>query len=435
MDGDNPPRRARNENANRSKVVIVFVFILRFFEIFLMFIKSIVAEIATWSQHCMGVLLADPLLWISFQMTGTRRSHVTTQNYRKTLVNLISIISLIVSLPLMYTYFDIPVLQPRSISIPHTSNNSNAMANLLRAMPSEKLESWDTLMDEFRHMWKTLESDGHNLQQQIKSLQSELYTHQGVYESTQGNVWSELLDKQTQINQLKKSLEKIVVKEMNNLELDENDIASLEQLFRGVSGSLNAQQIELLIQSALEKYHQDVLNAADYALISRDASILYSITSPTYYHSPAWQQSIFRFVGLVLDSNSPELAISPQTHVGKCWSMEGNNGTLGIVLSEPIMIDGITIEYPSRSLMKDNMQHAPQSIELLGIENYPKRPRKMKSLGAIEYDVSADATIQTFQIDSLDTYKAVQIKVHSNWGSLNYTDIYRIRIHGQPHLI
>ncbi|KAI9260408.1 UNC-like C-terminal-domain-containing protein [Helicostylum pulchrum] len=219
---------------------------------------------------------------------------------------------------------------------------------------------------------------------------------------------------------------------MNNLELDENDIESLEVLFRGVSSSLDTQQVKTLIQSALEKYHQDVLNTADYALKSRQASILYSITSPTYYHSPAWQQSVFRFVGLVPNNNSPELAISPQTHVGECWSMEGNSGTLGIVLSEPITIDGITIEYPSQNMMKDDMQHAPRSIELLGIENFPKRPRKMKSLGTIEYDVYGDSTVQTFKIKPGDVYKAVQINVRSNWGSLNYTDIYRIRIHGQP---
>ncbi|KAI8095438.1 UNC-like C-terminal-domain-containing protein [Thamnidium elegans] len=427
--------RVQNDNNVQEERPTIFMFIIPFFQLVFYLLRDSCILIGAWTQQRLAILLIDPLLWIVFRITGSHRpSDAARRNYRTTIIIIVSFISLIVSLVLIFTFFDLPTPQFKSTSVP-PSNNSNAMSNLLRSMPTQKLENWESFMDEFRHMWQTLESDGNNLQLQIKNLQSELYTHQGVYESTQGKVWSELMDKQSQINLLKNSLEKILVNEMNNLELDEYDIESLEALFRGVSSSLNTQQVESLIQSALEKYQQDVLNKADYALKSRHASILYSITSPTYYHSPAWQQSIFRFVGLVLDSNSPELAISPQTYVGECWSMEGNSGTLGIVLSEPIIIDGITIEYPSQNMMKENMQHAPRSVELLGIENYPKRPRKMKSLGTVEYNTSGDSTIQTFKVRSSATYKAVKIKVHSNWGSLDYTDIYRIRIHGLPKLI
>jgi hypothetical protein len=60
---------------------------------------------------------------------------------------------------------------------------------------------------------------------------------------------------------------------------------------------------------------------------------------------------------------SPELAILPQTHVGECWSMFGNAGTLGIQLGNPIIIQSITADYPSCEVMLSKIENAPRNME------------------------------------------------------------------------
>lgn len=68
--------------------------------------------------------------------------------------------------------------------------------------------------------------------------------------------------------------------------------------------------------------------------------------------------------------NSPEMALTPQTHYGECWCMDGDQGSLGIALSEPIVVKTITIEYPYVTF--GQAQYAPKEMDLYGIENYPK---------------------------------------------------------------
>ncbi|KAI9356432.1 UNC-like C-terminal-domain-containing protein [Pilaira anomala] len=329
------------------------------------------------------------------------------------------------------------------IKIPNTSS-----FHLFPTTHIPTINNWPDLMEQIKQIWSRLEGDGNHLQQQVSRLQSEFNHHLQVHDLDQEKVWSELQNKQTQLNLLQQFI---------NRKLDTSTTTKEQQQQQQVPpassadeknslvpaalppvdnpNDLDTEQIKSLIQSAIYKYHQDILDEADYALKTRHASILYSLTSATYYHAPAWQQSIFRFVGLVTESNSPELAISSQIDVGRCWSMDGNQGTLGIVLSEPIFIDGISIEYPSPNLLHHRMEHAPRSIELLGISNYPKRPSQLVSLGIVEYDIfHNDSTVQTFRIyhEEKSLFKAVQVRVHSNWGSSEHTDIYRVRIHGQP---
>lgn len=331
----------------------------------------------------------------------------------------------------------LPLTMP--IKIPNTSSFP-----LFSSTHIPTINNWPDLMEQIKQIWSRLEGDGHNLQQQVSRLQSEFNHHLQVHDLDQEKVWSELQNKQTQLNLLQqfinRKLDTTTTKEQQApppASADEKNALVPAALPPVVDDTkdLDTEQIKSLIQSAIYKYHQDILDEADYALKTRHAAILYSLTSATYYHAPAWQQSIFRFVGLVAGTNSPELTISSETDVGRCWSMDGNQGTLGIVLSEPIFIDGISIEYPSPNLLHNRMEHAPRSIELLGISNYPKRPSQFVSLGLVEYDIyHNDSIVQTFRIyhEEKRLFKAVQVRVHSNWGSSEYTDIYRVRIHGQP---
>lgn len=208
----------------------------------------------------------------------------------------------------------------------------------------------------------------------------------------------------------------------------------LDQYRRGSkTGGEMAITLEELIDKAISKYHQDVLNTADYSLESRGARIIHSITSPTYHRLPAWLQSVRQAAGLSVVSNAAEMALKPQTHAGECWSMYGNQGSLGIALSEAVIVQGVSIEYPSLEIMTDKMKNAPKEMELYGIKNYPKDLEERVLIGLMQYDINKDKSIQTFDlVNPTEVYSAVLLLIKSNWGSLEHTDIYRVRIHGLP---
>jgi hypothetical protein len=233
-----------------------------------------------------------------------------------------------------------------------------------------------------------------------------------------------------------------------------NDIVH-KNMVESINSALNKYHEDLLrllpilindiVNSKISKYyHQDVLNTADFALGYRGARIIYSLTSDTYHPLPAWLQSLRYFAGLPDDIyyHGPEMALTPQAHAGECWYMYDQEGTLGIRLSKPIIVKAVTVEYPSPNVMLDEMQSAPKEMELFGIPNYPSSTEEQVSLVKFQYDINTSSSIQTFDMpvnidgsgssDRGQVFQAVLLKIHSNWGNKERTDIYRVRIHGVP---
>lgn len=190
-----------------------------------------------------------------------------------------------------------------------------------------------------------------------------------------------------------------------------------------------------LIQAAVRTYHQDVLNTADFALESRGGRILHSKTSATYQPLSFLLQRLFKSLGLSIWEHPPELAIRANTNVGDCWTMAGSEGTLAILLSQPIHIQSVTIDHPSRELLLDGIHSAPKDLEFFGLSSYPPNDQFYTPLGSVRYDIENNSSnIQTFdlQIHPTQASRAVLVKVNTNWGNPDHTDIYRIRIHGLP---
>ncbi|KAI8057399.1 UNC-like C-terminal-domain-containing protein [Thamnidium elegans] len=192
--------------------------------------------------------------------------------------------------------------------------------------------------------------------------------------------------------------------------------------------------IEDTVDDALATYHQDALNKADFALSSRGASTLVTLTSSSWSPLPAWTQGLYRFAGLPFITSSPEIAISPNNHVGECWYMYGDTGTLGISLSEEIRVKGIAIEYPSKEVIND-MSSAPKDVQVFGIQDFYKNTERWFLLGDFKYDINKGESIQLFDTIDLQTlFKVVVVKVRSNWGHAEHTDLYRVRVHGEPRI-
>ncbi|CEP19982.1 hypothetical protein [Parasitella parasitica] len=226
-----------------------------------------------------------------------------------------------------------------------------------------------------------------------------------------------------------------IVSKETLLSLITNDLVSRSKGKKG--NSTGALSLSQLVASAVEKYHQDMLDSADFALASRGAHIIFSKTSPTYESLSPWIQRLRKAAGLAVIAHPPILAIRPETHVGECWSMAGHVGSLGVLLSEPIMIQGVTIEHPSKNVLLQRIDSAPKDIEIYGIRNYGNHGQNEEiiSLGRVYYDINnINKPVQTFTLNSnpTESYRAVLFKIKSNWGNPDHTDLYRVRVHGVP---
>ena len=213
------------------------------------------------------------------------------------------------------------------------------------------------------------------------------------------------------------------------------------------------------LSSSLE---QDSLlqQVADFALATRGARIIPKMTSATYILNKKhpWKAAMAQALGIHPGTYraSPLIAILPETHVGQCWPMDKANGTLGIVLSQPINIKSITMEYPAKDKSMD-MTSAPQDFEIWGLRKvhvplwgsvswpWHKNDTNASHLGTFRYDIQAGRPIQTFNVvynnqgkgeddnnNSNNVFDAVIVRVLSNWGLEGYTCLYRVRVHGEP---
>ena len=95
----------------------------------------------------------------------------------------------------------------------------------------------------------------------------------------------------------------------------------------------------------------DSVGAPDYAQWSAGAEIIASLTSPTYNSPQPWRRGSLLSARPVLQSKPPELAISPEVHLGYCWAMAGSTGTLGVSLAKTIVPRAVTIDHVAKPLL------------------------------------------------------------------------------------
>ncbi|KAL0083224.1 hypothetical protein F4703DRAFT_1860686 [Phycomyces blakesleeanus] len=198
----------------------------------------------------------------------------------------------------------------------------------------------------------------------------------------------------------------------------------------------------------------------DYALATSGASVIGRLTSytyTTYPQHPALRQ-IARLTGIgARNYYAPVVALMHGTEPGACWTMSGAQGTLGIHLSQPILVKHVTVEFPPPTSSTVNRTTSPREFEVWGLQSiggsqtknsgssllggvfgpvrfpwdYPNPDSTL--LGSFEYDIEG-APIQMFDVPSTHYLiaQAVLIRIRSNWGHPDYTSLYRVRIHGYP---
>ncbi|XDV35392.1 hypothetical protein PO909_005352 [Leuciscus waleckii] len=203
-----------------------------------------------------------------------------------------------------------------------------------------------------------------------------------------------------------------------------------ETLHQEGAGAATIQDVKEIVQRAINLYRADGIGLADYALESSGASVLNTRCSETYKTRSACL-SLFG-IPLWYHSESPRTVIQPELYPGKCWAFRGSQGFLVIALSYPVRITHVTLEHLPKELSPTGrIDSAPKDFAVYGMSN---ETEDGKLLGTFMYDQDGEP-IQTFKLpEDPDNYSMAELRVLSNWGHLEYTCVYRFRVHGEPSL-
>ncbi|KAM9363768.1 uncharacterized protein sun2 [Symphorus nematophorus] len=169
---------------------------------------------------------------------------------------------------------------------------------------------------------------------------------------------------------------------------------------------------------------------ADFALETQGASVISTRCSETYRIRSACV-TLFGFP-LWYPSESPRTVIQgyPVLLPGKCWAFHGVQGTLVISLSHPVRITHVTLDHlPRYNSPTGRIDSAPKDFEVYGMKNDTEEGTL---LGTFTYDENGEST-QTFKLPNPSdvVYRFVELRVLTNWGHVEYTCLYRFRVHGQ----
>lgn len=196
--------------------------------------------------------------------------------------------------------------------------------------------------------------------------------------------------------------------------------------------SISEAQIRKIIKEILRIYDADKTGRVDYALESAGGQII-SIRCTQRYNV---NTRAFKLLGFTLfyESGDPRTVIQGHTlQPGVCWAFQDFPGYLLIKLRSLIKVTGFTMEHAQRSILPNNeMRSAPKKFNVWGL----KEENDMEPILFGEYEFSEnDDSLQYFPIQNeniIDLYEYIELRIHSNHGQLEYTCLYRFRVHGIP---
>ncbi|KAG8436365.1 hypothetical protein GDO86_007458 [Hymenochirus boettgeri] len=199
----------------------------------------------------------------------------------------------------------------------------------------------------------------------------------------------------------------------------------------GLSG-VSREEVNEIVNRALQRYSEDRIGLVDYALESSGASVINTRCSETYETKTALL-SLFG-IPLWYQSQSPRVILQPDLNPGNCWAFRGSQGYAVIRLSSSIRPTAVTLDHIPRSLSpKATISSAPKDFSVYGLVEEMQKEGTL--LGNFTYNQYGES-IQTFPIQGGDTsiFQLVELRIQSNWGHPEYTCIYRFRVHGESEV-
>lgn len=114
---------------------------------------------------------------------------------------------------------------------------------------------------------------------------------------------------------------------------------------------------------------------------------------------------------------------------GQCYAFKGSQGYIVIQLAGPVKITEFSVEHIPKVLTPNGtIDSAPKDFAVYGLQT-PEEEGVL--LGTFTYDNTGES-LQYFPVANSpnEYFKFVELKIFSNHGNMNYTCIYRFRVHG-----
>ncbi|PIK53929.1 hypothetical protein BSL78_09151 [Apostichopus japonicus] len=194
------------------------------------------------------------------------------------------------------------------------------------------------------------------------------------------------------------------------------------------NGTEDTEKIKGIVYGILNQYSADKTGMVDYALESAGGSVVSTRCSETFTSKTALL-SIFG-IPLWYVTNSPRTVLQPDVNPGNCWAFKGAVGFLVIQLSDTIKPTYFTMEHIPKSLSPTgNITSAPRNFSVWSLKDEHDVDGVL--LGEYMYD-DEGYPVQVFSVQNVEIKPTmmVELKIHSNYGSLEYTCLYRFRVHG-----
>ncbi|XKL60097.1 hypothetical protein PGB90_001113 [Kerria lacca] len=305
------------------------------------------------------------------------------------------------------------------IKIKEARIENELVALLVRVVDLKENSNFDDLKNKFASLFRSFE----NAHFKIDKLSREFTKYVENKSNTFDLVFERSKDELK--HDLRLSLEEMITEKLREWK---NSVDSSTFMKTELRIEQLEEYVKEVVRKALEIYDADKTGQADYALESSGGIIL--STRCTETKTANAQFSIFG-IPLWHISRSPRTVIQPGVHPGECWAFSGSTGYLVIQLSERIFISGFTLEHIPKSLASNGtIDSAPKdfSVWALRWESDPES----KLLGNFRFEEDG-SSLQYFEAIRLqEPYQIVELKILSNHGKIDYTCLYRFRVHGIP---
>lgn len=191
-------------------------------------------------------------------------------------------------------------------------------------------------------------------------------------------------------------------------------------------------RVRAIVKEALKIYDADKTGRVDYALESAGGQIVSTRCTQRY----DIKTRAFKLLAFTLyhENNNPRTVIQGNPiQPGTCWAFQGFPGYLLIKLRSSIYITGFTLEHAPKSILPNGeMRSAPKKFNVWGFLD--ENDLEPVMFGDYEFAASDDS-LQYFPVQNVTidrSYEYVELRIHSNHGQLEYTCLYRFRVHGRP---
>ncbi|XP_033218747.1 uncharacterized protein LOC117174105 isoform X2 [Belonocnema kinseyi] len=204
-----------------------------------------------------------------------------------------------------------------------------------------------------------------------------------------------------------------------------------ESLPETVKGDVSLEDMRKIVKEILKIYDADKTGRVDYALESAGGQVISTRCTQRY----DVKTRAYKLLGLTLyyESNNPRTVIQGNNlQPGTCWAFQDFPGYLLVKLRSFIYVTGFTLEHAPKSILPNgDMRSAPRKFNVWGLkdENDPEPVL----FGDYEF-VDSEESLQYFPVQNTSiktSYEFVELRIHSNHGQLEYTCLYRFRVHGR----